>query len=182
MSETEFPLDAPTMDPSLNTSANLTRYSASREALVVAYSSMLIMAITPIIIGSIRSVAFHIMERDSGKKLEDTDIITKKKALLFPFYASAVLVSFYLIFKYLPPDIVNLFISLVFTWLGVVSMSFFIEQSIVNRGFPQVQLFLAVRHSNHSAHYPIIRFPPVYLGAGITWRSIGLRTTSSDSP
>ena len=141
MSETEVPLDAPTMDPSLNTSANLTRYSASREALVVAYSSMLIMAITPIIIGSIRSVAFHIMERDSGKKLEDTDIITKKKALLFPFYASAVLVSFYLIFKYLPPDIVNLIISLVFTWLGVVSMSFFIEQSIVNRGFPQVVLF-----------------------------------------
>ena len=128
------------MDASLNASTNLTRYTASREALVVAYSSMLLMAITPIIIGSIRSVAFHLMERDFGKP-ENTEIITKTKAILFPFYASAVLFSFYLIFKYLPPDIVNFMISLVFTWLGVVSMSFFVEKTIVNRGFPQVELF-----------------------------------------
>ena len=139
MSETEVPL-SDTMDAVVNASANLTRYTASREALVVAYSSMLIMAITPIIIGSIRSVAFHLLERNSGKP-ENAEIITKKKAMLFPFYASAVLLSFYLVFKYLPPEMVNLIISSVFTWLGVVSMSFFIEKSIVNRGFPQVELF-----------------------------------------
>ncbi|KAI6652684.1 Minor histocompatibility antigen H13-like [Oopsacas minuta] len=136
MSETELP----TADSSLNTSTNLTRYNASREALIIAYSSMLTMALTPIIIGSIRSVAFHILVRETGNQ-GNTDIITKKKAMLFPFYASGVLFSFYLIFKYLPPDLVNLLISLLFTWLGVVSMSFFIEKTIVNRGFTQSVLF-----------------------------------------
>lgn len=61
--------------------------------------------------------------------------------MLFPFYASAVLFSFYLIFKYLPPDIVNLAISSIFTWLSVVSLSFFIEKTIINHGFPQTELF-----------------------------------------
>ena len=40
--------------------SNLTgREAASREGLVVAYSSLLIMAVLPILIGSVRSVAYH---------------------------------------------------------------------------------------------------------------------------
>lgn len=40
--------------------SNLTgREAASREGLVVAYSSLLIMAVLPILVGSVRSVAYH---------------------------------------------------------------------------------------------------------------------------
>ena len=143
MADTQAPIaESPAIDAVVNASTNVTRFNATKEAMVVAYSGMLIMAVIPIVIGSIRSVAFHILQQESWKKNpENTDIITKKKAILFPFIASAFLLSFYIIFKYLPPDIVNLIISCVFTWLGVVSMAFFIEKSIVNLGFHQAELF-----------------------------------------
>ena len=140
MSDTDTPVPEPgAADPAVNVSANITRYTASREALILAYSSMLMMAVTPIIIGSIRSVAFHILEREFGNP--EAELITKKKAMLFPFYASAVLFSLYLVFKYLPPDIVNMAMSVIFTCFSVISLCFFVENTIVNRGFPQTVLF-----------------------------------------
>ena len=136
MSETDIPIPE---SGAADNASNITRYTASKEALIVAYSSMLLMALTPIIIGSTRSVIFHILEREFGNP--EAELITKKKAMLFPFYASAVLFGFYLVFKYLPPDIVNMAISLIFTCLSVFSLSFFIEKTIVNRGFNQIILF-----------------------------------------
>ena len=35
------------------------REAASREGLIVAYSSLLVMALLPILVGSVRSVAYH---------------------------------------------------------------------------------------------------------------------------
>ena len=44
----------------VNNSSNLTgREAASREGLIIAYSGLMIMAVVPILVGSLRSVTYH---------------------------------------------------------------------------------------------------------------------------
>ena len=49
------------VDPAtVENASNLTgREAASREGLIVAYSSLMLMAVVPILVGSLRSVRYH---------------------------------------------------------------------------------------------------------------------------
>ena len=99
----------------VNNSSNLTgREAASREGLIIAYSGLMIMAVVPILIGSLRSVTYHYNLRVSYKHVCRTLLVNlhlQKKgerpedrirlwdAAVFPFYASGVLFGLYLVFK-----------------------------------------------------------------------------------
>ncbi|XP_019861879.1 PREDICTED: minor histocompatibility antigen H13-like [Amphimedon queenslandica] len=88
------------------------REAASREGLATAYIFLFAMALVPIFIGSLRSVVYHYNLKKKGEQAEER--IRMREAAMFPIYASVALFSLYMIFKYLPKDLVNMVLNMIF--------------------------------------------------------------------
>ncbi|XP_067625041.1 minor histocompatibility antigen H13 [Eurosta solidaginis] len=93
---------------------------ATPEGVVVAYSGLIVMAMLPIIFGSIRSVKLHILKKETGEKAES---MTKKDAMYFPIIASAALFGLYMFFKIFSKDHINLLLTGYFFCLGVIALA-----------------------------------------------------------
>ena len=74
------------------------RFQASNEGMVVAYGSLLLMALFPIVVGSFKSVK-HVTHQKKHGKSEDVEVMTNKDAMMFPVYGSGVLLGIYLVFR-----------------------------------------------------------------------------------
>ena len=72
------------------------KFKATPEGLILAYSSLVIMALLPIIIGSFRSVKHKESQKDSGEEIET---MSTKEAMMFPLVASCTLFGIYIVFK-----------------------------------------------------------------------------------
>ncbi len=65
------------------------------------------------------------------------ETVSKEHAMRFPFIGSAVLLSLFLLFKFLPKDLINTVLTLYFFVLGILALScvLFTFDSVVFRGF-----------------------------------------------
>ncbi|GFY65559.1 minor histocompatibility antigen H13 [Trichonephila inaurata madagascariensis] len=93
---------------------------ASTEGMLIAYSSLVIMALLPIFFGSFRSVKFLKKQKDSGEKPET---MSKKDAAMFPLIASCALLGLYIFFKVFSKEYINLLVTLYFFGLGVLALT-----------------------------------------------------------
>ncbi|KAI7690316.1 Minor histocompatibility antigen H13 [Sarcoptes scabiei] len=93
---------------------------AKPEGMMVAYGSLVLMALIPIFYGSFKSISYHKEQFESGEKIE---AMSKKEAALFPFYASGALFGLYLFFKFFSKEHINLLLSVYFLVLGVCSLA-----------------------------------------------------------
>ena len=72
------------------------KFKATPEGLILAYSSLVIMALIPIILGSFRSVHHQKNQKESG---EEVETMSTKDAMMFPLVASCTLFGIYMVFK-----------------------------------------------------------------------------------
>lgn len=120
---TDGPQEVPVVSAELDANAsNLTgRDAATTEGLVLTYSSLLLMALLPILFGSLRSVVYHCNLKKKGE--EASDRIDTKEAAMFPLYASVALFGLYLFLKYVPKEYLNLLLSVLFLGLGASALA-----------------------------------------------------------
>jgi minor histocompatibility antigen H13 len=96
------------------------KFKATPEGLFLAYSSLVIMALIPIIIGSFKSVKHQSQQKESGEEIET---MSTKEALLFPVIASVTLFSIYLVFQIFSKEHINLLLAFYFFLLGVIALT-----------------------------------------------------------
>lgn len=86
-----------TMSSNLTNGTNETeKFKASPEGLFLAYSSLVFMALIPIIVGSFKSVKHQSNQKESGQEIET---MSTREAVLFPVIASVTLFGIYLVFQ-----------------------------------------------------------------------------------
>jgi len=96
------------------------RAAASPQGLLLAYISLVIMAVIPIWFGSFKSVIFNKKQKESGEKIES---MSKKDAAMFPIIASCALFGLYIFFKLFSKEYINLLLALYFFVIGVICVS-----------------------------------------------------------
>ncbi|XP_060072570.1 minor histocompatibility antigen H13-like [Ylistrum balloti] len=114
--------EVPVVNATVNETAGnaTTKIPATPEGMAVAYGSLVIMAILPIIIGSFRSVRYHKAQKEAGEKPET---MTSKDAAMFPIIASGTLFGIYLIFQIFSKEHINLLLTVYFFFLGVFALA-----------------------------------------------------------
>lgn len=96
------------------------KFKATPEGLILAYSSLVIMALIPIIIGSFKSVKHQKKQQESGEEIET---MSTKEALLFPVIASCTLFGIYIVFQLFHKDYINLLLAFYFFLLGIIALT-----------------------------------------------------------
>eukprot|EP01112_Ceratiomyxa_fruticulosa_P021976 TRINITY_DN7926_c0_g1_i1.p1 TRINITY_DN7926_c0_g1~~TRINITY_DN7926_c0_g1_i1.p1 ORF type:complete len:422 (+),score=81.09 TRINITY_DN7926_c0_g1_i1:157-1266(+) len=114
--------------------------------ILIAYVSLLVMAIIPIWIGSHVSLS-----------TKATESMTTKDAWMFPFIGSVVLFGLYLLFKVFHKDYINMLLSGYFLLFGVIAVSSSIRP-LVAAIFP----FLNNDKKKYHIHIPTF-YPLTYL-------------------
>jgi len=99
------------------------------EGMIVAYGSLVIMAMLPIFFGAMRSVKHQKQKKDSGEKPEN---MSSKDAMMFPIIASGALFGLYLLFKIFSKDYINMLLTGYFFVLGVLALAHLINPVIVH--------------------------------------------------
>lgn len=106
-----------TVAPVANATA---RQPSTPEGMAIAYGSLVVMALLPIIIGSYRSVKHHKEQKESGGK---PDTMTQKDAAMFPIIASAALFGLYIFFQIFSKEYINMLLTGYFFFLGVLALT-----------------------------------------------------------
>jgi minor histocompatibility antigen H13 len=126
-------------DPIENTNGTkIERTPSTPEGMVVAYGSLVIMAMLPIFFGSFRSVRHHQEQKDSGEK---PDRMTQTEAMTFPIIASCTLFALYIVFKIFSKDLINYLLTIYFFILGVIALSYLLSpivSSLVPTAIPKI--------------------------------------------
>ncbi|XP_045159100.1 minor histocompatibility antigen H13-like [Mercenaria mercenaria] len=114
--------EMPVVNETVNATAeNVTaKIPATPEGMFVAYSSLVIMALVPIFLGSFRSVRYHKEQKDSGEKPET---MSSKDAAMFPIIASCTLFGIYLVFQIFSKEYINMLLAVYFFFLGVLALA-----------------------------------------------------------
>jgi len=98
----------------------LQKTPATTEGMLIAYTSLVVMALVPIFLGSFRSVRLHIQNK---MKKEIPESMTEKDALMFPLIASGALFTLFIIFRVFSKEHINLLVTTYFYILGVAALS-----------------------------------------------------------
>lgn len=128
----------------MNQTANATvtgRAAATPQGLLLAYASLMVMALLPIWFGSFRSVVFNKKQKESGEKIES---MSKKDAAMFPIIASCALFGLYVFFKIFSKEYINLLLALYFFVIGVLCVTNLIR--------PLVSMFIPPQFPNSNYH------------------------------
>ncbi|XP_065062006.1 minor histocompatibility antigen H13-like isoform X2 [Rhopilema esculentum] len=96
------------------------RAAATPQGLLVAYCSLVLMALIPIFFGSFRSIGHKKRQKESGEKIES---MSKKDAAMFPIIASCTLFGLYIFFKIFGKEYINHLLALYFFVLGVMCLA-----------------------------------------------------------
>lgn len=105
---------------------------ASQEGMIIAYGSLVIMALVPIFLGSFRSV-------DSQKDAKDNqastgqapEVMTQRDAMMFPLIASCALFGLYMIFNIFGKEYINMLLSFYFLVLGIFALSHMVSPVVL---------------------------------------------------
>merc|ERR1711962_657786 len=97
---------------------------ATQEGMMIAYGSLVIMALIPIFLGSFRSVDSQKEQKDTHERTgERPETMTQKDAMMFPIIASCALFGLYMIFNIFGKEYINLLLSSYFLVLGIFALS-----------------------------------------------------------
>ncbi|XP_074642126.1 signal peptide peptidase-like [Tubulanus polymorphus] len=116
---------APLMNDTENATAagnGTAKIPATPEGMIVAYGSLIVMALLPIFFGAFRSVRHHKEQKENGTTA-DTETMTTKDAAMFPIIASAFLFGLYLIFQIFGKEYINYLLTGYFFFLGVLALA-----------------------------------------------------------
>jgi minor histocompatibility antigen H13 len=93
--------------------------------LATAYTAILLMAVTPIYIGSRLSLQQQVRVNDKGEVEYDdkTETMSSDDAWKFPFIGSGVLFGLYILFKVFSKEYVNMILTAYFALFGVFSIA-----------------------------------------------------------
>ncbi|XP_050540010.1 minor histocompatibility antigen H13 [Daktulosphaira vitifoliae] len=121
MSETvEKIIEAVNSTNGTDTESILKKTPATFEGMMMAYSSLVIMALIPIYLGAFRSVKLHIQNK---LKKEVPESMTTKDAMMFPVIASGALFTLFIIFRIFPKEYINILVTIYFYILGVAALN-----------------------------------------------------------
>jgi len=120
MADSSIPTE--TIEVQNDTVANVTgtKIPATQEGMFIAYGSLVIMALLPIVLGAFRSVTHHKEQKASGEK---PDTMTHKDAAMFPLIASGALFGLYVFFQVFSKEYINLLLTFYFFFLGILALS-----------------------------------------------------------
>jgi len=96
------------------------RSVATTEGLALAYVSLFLMAVIPILWGSFRSITYHRTSKENGEAVET---MTTKDVYMFPIMASCMLFGIYLVVKYLSAEHLNLVVASYFFIVGSLALT-----------------------------------------------------------
>lgn len=152
-----------------STAANKTtgRDVATPEGLVLAYASLVLMALLPIWFGSFKSVLFKVKQKEKGEKIES---MSKKDAMMFPVIASCALFGLYIFFKVFGKEYVNLLLTFYFFVIGVFCVANLISPLLhlcIEKYFPNSEYHLTLTEGtpeNNEEHLNV-KFDRIYLVA-----------------
>lgn len=108
------------------------KFKATPEGLFLAYSSLVLMALIPIVVGSFKSVKHQSNQKESGEEIET---MSTKEALLFPLIASVTLFGIYVVFQIFSKEHINLLLAFYFFLLGVIALTRMLS-SMLGRFWP----------------------------------------------
>lgn len=108
-----------------------TKIPASQEGMLIAYGSLVVMALLPILIGAFRSVSHHNQQRaDYQRSGERPELMTHKDAAMFPLIASGALFGLYIFFQVFSKEYINLLLTVYFFFLGILALSHLLSPMI----------------------------------------------------
>ncbi|OAD52974.1 Minor histocompatibility antigen H13 [Eufriesea mexicana] len=126
-----------------NNNSITARMPSTFEGIVLAYGSLLIMAILPIFFGSYRAVKHHKEQQQQYKKSgEQPEIMSRKDAAIFPFISSVTLFGLYVIYKIFDKEFVTQILATYFFFLGILALCHLtspIISSLVPAAIPKTQ-------------------------------------------
>jgi len=123
------------------------------EGMIVAYGSLVAMAILPIYFGSFRSVNYH--------KLNKAEKMTSKDAAIFPIVASCALFGLYLVFKLFSKEYINLLLTGYFFFLGVLALTHLLSpifSKLVPSAIPNIPYHILFRSGTGDKAEDIINY------------------------
>ncbi|XP_060816521.1 minor histocompatibility antigen H13 isoform X1 [Bombus pascuorum] len=137
-----------------NNEAITGRISSTSEGMVLAYGSLIIMAILPIFFGSYRAVRHHKEQQQQCKKSgEQPDTMSRKEAAIFPFISSVTLVGLYVLYKsyinvfqIFAKEFVNQILASYFFFLGILALCHLTSpliSSLVPAAIPKTQYHIS---------------------------------------
>ncbi|XP_077410747.1 minor histocompatibility antigen H13 isoform X2 [Vanacampus margaritifer] len=133
------------------------KFVATPEGTILAYGSLVLMALVPIFFGALRSVACSKSKNTSDMP----ETITSRDAARFPIIASCTLFGLYLFFKVFSQEYINLLLSLYFFVLGVLALSHTMSpllSSIIQASVPNKQYQLLFTQGAGEAKEEIINY------------------------
>ena len=96
------------------------RAAATTEGLALAYASLFLMAVVPIVWGSFRSITYHRTSKENG---EEVEMMSTKDVYMFPIMASGMLFGIYLVVKFLSAQHLNLVFASYFFVIGTLALT-----------------------------------------------------------
>lgn len=99
----------------------------TRFVIVPANLQMGVLTASILFIGAHKSLKFNEIDSVTGKRANEGDAITKRDALMFPFFGSAVLLSLYVCYKYIGKEYLNVLLTTYIMLAGVAAVANTIE-------------------------------------------------------
>jgi minor histocompatibility antigen H13 len=105
---------------------------ATQEGMIIAYGSLVVMALIPILLGSFRSVDSQKEQKENHEKTgERPETMTQKDAMMFPLIASCALFGLYMIFNIFGKEYINMLLSFYFLVLGIFALSHMVSPVVL---------------------------------------------------
>lgn len=100
--------------------------------MIIAYGSLVVMALIPIFLGSFRSVDSQKEQKDNHERTgERPETMTQKDAMMFPLIASCALFGLYMIFNIFGKEYINMLLSFYFLVLGIFALSHMVSPFVL---------------------------------------------------
>jgi len=113
---------------------------------MVAYLSLVVMALLPIWFGSFKSVKHHQNQKKTSEETgEQPETTTSRDAMMFPLIASCALFGLYIFFKIFSKEYINLLLTGYFFFLGVLALCHImtpIVSPLLPESFPRIPFHL----------------------------------------
>lgn len=100
---------------------------ATRFVIIPANAQMAVLTASILFIASHQSLKINELDSVTGKRTNEGDAITKKDALMFPVFGSAVLLSLYICYKYIGKEYLNALLTTYVMLAGVAAVANTIE-------------------------------------------------------
>jgi minor histocompatibility antigen H13 len=97
---------------------------ATPEGMMVAYGSLVLMALFPIFVGSFRSIVAQQKQKESSEKTgEKPETMRPQDAMMFPLIASCALFGLYILFHIFGKEHINMLLTSYFFVLGIFALA-----------------------------------------------------------